>query len=362
MGKKTRAAPRRARDDPKPVERYEDTVDSDEERIVAETNAQNASDDENEEDKDASAASAVEPETAPKRETVYNAEGMEQRTTDLELGLPFVETFVVSTDPVGEVNPEDDLKREVLFYRQALDAVKAGREKMEEAGVNHQRPEDFFAEMVKSDQHMARIKQRLLFEKQKMDAFEQRKKQQDYKKFAKQLQSEKLKEKSVKKKQAVKDAKDLKGIVDESGEILRSAAGAGGKRKRDEKDDGGRGGSRGGRGGGRGDREGGEKMGRKRQAKNEQYGSGGKKRDDKRNSKESSNDFSDYSQMRNKAPVPGMGGGRGGGRGGSRGGSRGGRGGSRGGRGGKGASRPGKSTRMGGRGGGGGGRGGGGRR
>jgi rRNA-processing protein EBP2 len=262
MGKKTPQR-RKGRVEPAPVERYEDAVDSDEERIVAESARAAESDDDNQ----AGAAETTEAkEEVVKRTTVYDVEGMEQRTEDLELGLPFVETFVVATAPVGDVNAEDDLKREVLFYRQALDAVKAGREKMEEAGVNHQRPEDYFAEMVKSDQHMARIKQRLLFEKQKMDAFEQRKKQQDYKKFAKQLQAEKLKEKSAKKKQAVKDAKELKGIVDESGgEILRSAAGAGGKRKREERedrDDGARGQKR---------------VGRKREAKNAKFGFGGKK-------------------------------------------------------------------------------------
>ena len=76
--------------------------------------------------------------------------------------LPWAETFVVVPPtplPFGEKgdlknNPldiHDDLKREVAFYNTALEAVNEARKKCNDAGVPFSRPEDFFAEMVKTD-------------------------------------------------------------------------------------------------------------------------------------------------------------------------------------------------------------------
>ena len=76
--------------------------------------------------------------------------------------LHWAEKFVIvppSPLPFGgngnaESNPldiHDDLKREVAFYNTALEAVNIARLKCKEAGVPFARPEDFFAEMVKTD-------------------------------------------------------------------------------------------------------------------------------------------------------------------------------------------------------------------
>jgi Eukaryotic rRNA processing protein EBP2 len=81
---------------------------------------------------------------------------------------PWAETFdVISSDPLpfdrkrlteddGAVAHEvvdihDDLKREVAFYDMALAAVKKAREQCSAAQIPFSRPEDFFAEMVKTD-------------------------------------------------------------------------------------------------------------------------------------------------------------------------------------------------------------------
>jgi hypothetical protein len=60
--------------------------------------------------------------------------------------------------PFGGISKEgspldvhDDLKREVAFYNVALESVKLARTLCGEAGIPFSRPEDFFAEMVKSD-------------------------------------------------------------------------------------------------------------------------------------------------------------------------------------------------------------------
>ena len=47
---------------------------------------------------------------------------------------------------------------------QALEAAKTGVQKLEKQGKKLQRPADYYAEMVKSDEHMARVKSQLMHE------------------------------------------------------------------------------------------------------------------------------------------------------------------------------------------------------
>jgi rRNA-processing protein EBP2 len=73
--------------------------------------------------------------------------------------LPWVETFdIVPKTPLPfepgtatALDIHDDLKREVAFYDMALEAVQEARAKCDAAKVPFTRPEDFFAEMVKTD-------------------------------------------------------------------------------------------------------------------------------------------------------------------------------------------------------------------
>ena len=75
--------------------------------------------------------------------------------------MPWAETFDVSPRrplPFGPNNKEgnpldihDDLKREVAFYDLALEAVIIAKRNCKDADIPFSRPEDFFAEMVKSD-------------------------------------------------------------------------------------------------------------------------------------------------------------------------------------------------------------------
>lgn len=47
---------------------------------------------------------------------------------------------------------------------QALGAARSAITQMEEAGVTWQRPTDYYAEMVKSDEHMLKVREQLAFE------------------------------------------------------------------------------------------------------------------------------------------------------------------------------------------------------
>jgi rRNA-processing protein EBP2 len=75
--------------------------------------------------------------------------------------LPWPERYDITPDtplPFGKKDEEgnvihihDDLKREVIFYNTALEAVHAGRQQFEDLKIPCTRPEDYFAEMVKTD-------------------------------------------------------------------------------------------------------------------------------------------------------------------------------------------------------------------
>merc|ERR1719354_1274971 len=62
----------------------------------------------------------------------------------------------------------NDFKREMMFYRQAQAAVLEGIPRLNSMNIPTRRPEDYFAQMLKSDQHMGKIREKLL-SKQKME-------------------------------------------------------------------------------------------------------------------------------------------------------------------------------------------------
>ena len=57
---------------------------------------------------------------------------------------------------------------------QALQASQEAIRKFEAAGQPWLRPPDYYAEMVKSDDHMAKVKQQLLYEQNQLEATEER--------------------------------------------------------------------------------------------------------------------------------------------------------------------------------------------
>lgn len=133
--------------------------------------------------------------------------------------MPWAETFVVVPPtplPFGEngdpeSNPldiHDDLKREVAFYNTALEAVNLARPKCKDAGIPFTRAEDFFAEMVKTDDHMASVKDRLIFENKKIEAVAQRKSNKEQKLRAKESHANRLAEKAKRKKDHFQEVED----------------------------------------------------------------------------------------------------------------------------------------------------------
>lgn len=61
-----------------------------------------------------------------------------------------------------------------------------------QAKIKFTRPDDYFAEMLKTDAHMEKVRERLIDEAQGMKKSEDAKKQRLLKKFGKQVQQQKV--------------------------------------------------------------------------------------------------------------------------------------------------------------------------
>ena len=111
----------------------------------------------------------------------------------------------------------DDIKREVAFYNMARENVKKGMEILIQAKIPISRPDDFFAEMLKTDDHMAKVKSRLLQQQQKVQTFEEKKQRMENKKFHKAIKAYKQTEKHSEKRQNVEKINTLKKQISSRG-------------------------------------------------------------------------------------------------------------------------------------------------
>lgn len=167
----------------------------------------------------------------------------------------------------------DDTERELAFYKQGLDAAKQGKATLLKLKVPFTRPLDYFAEMVKSDEHMDKLKSKLLKEAADIKASEDAKKQRQLKKFGKKVMHETLQDRARQKKDTLERIKSLKKkrganeiSNDDEFQIALEEATAEDRPKR-------------------------MKPNGKRQAKDAKYGFGGKKRFLRKNDADSSADI-----------------------------------------------------------------------
>ncbi|GBE82986.1 eukaryotic rRNA processing [Sparassis latifolia] len=131
-------------------------------------------------------------------------------TIKLDSSLPWTETLTVSYPQSIDMDVNDDLNRELAFYKQAMHAANTARSLAAKHKLPFTRPADYFAEMVKSDAHMERIRQRLLDESASIKFSEDKRKEREGKKFGKQVQLEKLREREMSKKEMEQRLKGLK--------------------------------------------------------------------------------------------------------------------------------------------------------
>lgn len=168
-----------------------------------------------------------------------------------------------SEDPVL-----NDFRRETMFHRQAQGAVIDGIARLKKLGLRTIRPDDYFAEMVKTDDHMQKVRENLMkkqFETQRSEKVRQLRTQA---KVGKQMQIEATLKKHAEKRQMLEEIKKYRkgkrqdlNFLDDKKTSQKSL-----KKKSEAK----------------------------MKIKNKKFGFGGKKKDSKRNTKVSSADVSDY--------------------------------------------------------------------
>ncbi|WIA16368.1 hypothetical protein OEZ85_013064 [Tetradesmus obliquus] len=308
--------------------------------------AAGGSDDEDEEDEEESddgsddeAAAAAGPGA---RRHIYNADALHEKLEDMAWTgqQPWEEGLVVtSLEPTAVADVDDDLERELAFYNQALSATVEAIGRFQAAGKPWLRPPDYYAEMVKSDEQMARIKDRLMYEQQQIDQAAERRKAREQKAYAKQVQAEKVKERAQEKKRQISQVQQLRKQREKSGfagELDFDAEMSGAARRQQQPQQ-----QRGQRAGVR--IQAGATPTKKRQMKDAKFGFGGRKRLQKQNDAFSAADMSGYKPGRfddgpaGKKKGGGFGGGKKGGLGAKGGVKKGGKGG---------GNRPGKARRQ----------------
>lgn len=152
------------------------------------------------------------------RQTIYNKEGLLAALRRFALDanpktVPFAfHQSVVSSKRTEDSIPsvEDDLQRELAFMNQSLEAARQARALLRKEGVPFTRPTDYFAETVRSDATMEKVKAKLIEEATAKKAAAEARKQRDLKKFGKQVQVQKQQERAKQKRETLDKINQLK--------------------------------------------------------------------------------------------------------------------------------------------------------
>ncbi|XP_063216850.1 probable rRNA-processing protein EBP2 homolog [Bacillus rossius redtenbacheri] len=184
----------------------------------------------------------------------------------------------LSADPVL-----NDLKRETLFYRQAQAAVLEGIPRLKALGVPTRRPDDYLAQMAKTDAHMQKVRKVLQKKQAAVVLSERARKQRQLRKLGKQIQIEtKLRRDKEKRELREEVKKYRKGVRTDLDFLEANPKRAIGKGS-----------------GGRGPGQKGpasKKAEAKQKYKSKKFGFGGKKRGGKVNTRASAADVSEYTR------------------------------------------------------------------
>ncbi|CAB4254628.1 similar to Saccharomyces cerevisiae YKL172W EBP2 Required for 25S rRNA maturation and 60S ribosomal subunit assembly [Maudiozyma barnettii] len=219
--------------------------------------------------------------------TINNVKALNQALDNVQ--LPWGKhSFQEHQSVISEENTDakikdiyDDTERELAFYKQSLGAVVHARDELKRLKVPFLRPLDYFAEMVKNDEHMDKIKSELVRDASEKKARQEARRQRDLKKFGKQVQVATLQKRQLEKKDSLDKIKNLKKKRKQN-EITGDDFNVAVEEETESRA---------------------EKYGRpnsKRSAKNSKYGQGGLKRFKRKNDAESSADISGFSQRRMK--------------------------------------------------------------
>ncbi|KAK5869604.1 hypothetical protein PBY51_024308 [Eleginops maclovinus] len=227
------------------------------------------------------------------KKLVNNLEGLKQCLADFRKDLPWSERLDMTNLPAediiykaegktpnvknGDVNADDDFQREMFFYRQAQATVLDALPLLSKHGIPTKRPDDYFAEMAKSDQQMQKIRKKLISKQLILEKSEKAKKLREQRKFGKKVQVEVIQKRHKEKKAMMTAVKKYqKGMTDKldflEGDQKKGKEPAQSQNKVPNK----------------------KGPNAKRKYKDQRFGFGGKKKGKKWNTKESHNDVSSF--------------------------------------------------------------------
>jgi len=227
-------------------------------------------------------------EQKPKRPLINNKEVLTAKYTEMYLDLPWVERLDCTSAPLimdddalpsndDETLADNDFKREMLFYRQAQATVLETMPRLKAEKIATKRPDDYYAQMVKSDEHMKKIREYLVNRKSDIEKREKLRKLREQRLYGKKVQQEVLQKRQEDKSNLLKTMKKVrKGKQGGMQELEESL----GDRKRNFE----------------------KKPSRKTEYKNQKYGFGGQKKNSKRNTADSSADV--FNKKSNKWQRP----------------------------------------------------------
>ncbi|CAK9806512.1 Probable rRNA-processing protein EBP2 homolog [Anthophora plagiata] len=226
---------------------------------------------------------------------------MKQKLEAIKLNLPWIERLDMVTTPaplapelalemqeqevrrakqlkgnkkLPQYNPVEDpvlndFRRETMFHRQAQGAVMDGIARLKKLNIPTTRPDDYFAEMAKSDSHMQKVRKCLMRKQTVAQLSEKVRQQRQQRKVAKQMQVEATLRKHAEKKKLQEEVKKYRKGVRKDLDFLEDKKKPQGKGMQ-------------------------SKVSAKRKMRDSKYGFGGKKRGSKRNTSSSSADVSEY--------------------------------------------------------------------
>lgn len=201
-------------------------------------------------------------------EMAVQIEREEQKRANLFKGNQKIPYVAPEVDPVL-----NDFKREIEFQRQAQGAVIEGIGRLHELKIETKRPDDYFAEMAKTDEHMQKVRKFLLAKQEGQAKSERVRQLREQRKMAKILQKQTNEKRATDKKKMLDEVKAFRKGKLKNLDFLnddKEAQQAQMKPKKKQLAKGGK-----------------PKVSAKRVARDAKFGFGGKKRGSKRNTQES---------------------------------------------------------------------------
>ncbi|KAI6657619.1 hypothetical protein LOD99_362 [Oopsacas minuta] len=128
--------------------------------------------------------------------TINNISGIKKSLLNLKRGYPeqWIERMAVNVPLIAvndsedkdkhstEIDIHDDFNRELSFYQQAQKGVINAFGKLKSLGIETERPEDYLAEMLKSESHMQRVREKLVMQEKIEEMREKAKKDRENRK------------------------------------------------------------------------------------------------------------------------------------------------------------------------------------